>query len=120
MNDSEEQLFNTKVDVIFNLHHASVIPFYGVCHSTDFTFLISQFAEKRSIESYLRGEFVVGLQDKLKMLCQVCQAMIYLHSLNVTHGNLKPQNILLDRQMRVKVRYVQSLFLYSYDTMTKT
>lgn len=39
----------------------------------------------------------------MRIIFEVCQAIKYLHDLNIMHRDLKPENILLDENFQAKV-----------------
>ncbi len=113
LTEDEEDEFNARVDVIYDLNHTFIIPFYGVCREGGFMFLVSQYAEKKSLDLYIGGKWLLNFQEKIRILCQASQAMAYLHSMHIVHGNIKPQNILLNERLHVRMGYVfRSLCVY--------
>ncbi len=43
----------------------------------------------------------LNLHEALRIIVQVGQALCYAHDLNILHGNIKPENIFLNKQGRV-------------------
>ena len=91
--------------MVRQLNHMYVLTVYGASIDDDYRYIVMDFAYKSSLDKYLDGRFTWNLRSKIRLLRQVCQAMIYLHSMNkpLVHGNLRPQNILLDNSMQVKL-----------------
>ena len=46
----------------------------------------------------LRGRKAAPLQDALRLALQIARALAHAHQAGVTHGALKPENVLLDRK----------------------
>lgn len=62
-----------------------------------------EYAENGTLFDYVREH---GLKDKRMIrgiFNSVCDAIDYMHSMNIMHRDIKPENILLDRKNNVKV-----------------
>jgi serine/threonine protein kinase len=40
----------------------------------------------------------MSLPDKIRILCEICSAVVDLHSIGLIHGDIKPQNVLISKQ----------------------
>lgn len=104
--DVDHASFIREAQLLIQLRHTNIVLFLGVCVSDDHTLIVTEFLDNGSLDGYLNGQFkLLSFREKLLILCQVVQAMIYLHSLkpSLIHRDLKPQNILLDRHMQAKI-----------------
>ena len=69
--------------------------------------MVLEYAEKGDLFTLLYDEKDKG--NKLsnerifKLFYQICLAVDYLHKKDIMHGDLKPGNILLDRDLNVKI-----------------
>jgi serine/threonine protein kinase len=41
----------------------------------------------------------MSLPDKIRILCEICSSIVDLHSIGLIHGDIKPQNILISKQI---------------------
>eukprot|EP00043_Microstomoeca_roanoka_P010034 m.95506 g.95506 ORF g.95506 m.95506 type:complete len:527 (-) comp14770_c0_seq1:199-1779(-) len=68
---------------------------------------MTSWAENGSLYDYLyvnnQQNSKLRLEDKLRILTEVCSAMEFLHAKNIVHRDLKSPNILLDGTLSAKV-----------------
>jgi serine/threonine protein kinase len=103
-NIAERSEFMKQVRTLMGVQHLHVQKLYGICIEDYYRYIVTEYSQS-SLDSLLVGNQLTFC-DKLKFLCQICQAMIHLHSMEppIIHGNLSPNNILLDSQMQVRLR----------------
>ena len=50
----------------------------------------------RCLESYIHANGPMSLEDAKRVFYQLVDAVAYLHSLGISHCDIKPENILID------------------------
>ncbi|KAL6601976.1 kinase-like protein [Neocallimastix sp. 'constans'] len=94
-----------KVDFINNLiiwsnmQHKNVLPLLGANLAIPQPYIVNPFLSNGNMIGYL-NEFP---NKALNILSEVSDAMIYLHTNNIIHGDLKGLNVLVDQEGTVKV-----------------
>jgi tRNA A-37 threonylcarbamoyl transferase component Bud32 len=93
--------------ILNSLRHTNIVLLMGISEDeAENRYIITEFVENGNLASLLYdSKSQLSFKNKIRILKQVCIGMIYLHSLNppVIHRDLKPQNILLDKSMDVKI-----------------
>jgi len=56
-----------------------------------------------SIEKRLKSEDTINEDEAKRWVRQVAEAMSYLHSIGVSHNNLRPENVIFDKENGIKV-----------------
>jgi serine/threonine protein kinase len=91
-----------------------VLPFLGVLRLGDEIYLASPFADNGTLSEYLvRSPHVKRLPlvrfrarrwyifiSSISQIIQIAQAVKYLHSLSIVHGDIKAANVLIGRDGR--------------------
>ncbi|KAJ7759445.1 kinase-like domain-containing protein [Mycena maculata] len=85
-----------EVDVWCRLKHKNVLPFIGVCEDiAPWPVLISPFYKLGHVGTYLRKNPSTNREELVR---GVASGLQYLHAHDVIHGDLKVQNVLVDKR----------------------
>jgi len=78
------------------LKHPHLLPILDSGIHEDVPYLVTEYAPRGSLRDHIKRQSLhsIPIQESLTILSQVGQALQYVHQLNITHGNLKPENIL--------------------------
>ncbi|KAF9069442.1 kinase-like domain-containing protein [Rhodocollybia butyracea] len=115
---TKQEIFLSEVDVWKSLNHPRVLCLYGASDPQDIPrFLVSPYMMNGTLPEYLKRLELDGITNTnplmvsevygdslvlnlLRFILEVSQAMEYLHSMHVIHGDLKGENVLLDNDLR--------------------
>ncbi|KAJ3694547.1 hypothetical protein LUZ60_010027 [Juncus effusus] len=94
--------FNQEVEVLTKVRHPNLISLIGA--SPESRALIYEFIPNGSLDTFLtnRGSSSrskLSWQHRIRIASEICSALIFLHSIEphgIAHGDLKPENIMLD------------------------
>jgi serine/threonine protein kinase len=88
--------FEREAGVAASLSHAHIVPILGYGHTRALLWYSMEYIKGRSLSDLLRETGPMDLDTCQKILEQIASALDYLHRRSVTHGNVKPDNILVD------------------------
>src|SRR6266581_9383176 len=82
------------------LKHPHILPIIDMSFHEDIPYLVTEYASSGSLRDRLNQQLphVLPMQESLKILLQVGQALQYAHQRQIIHRDLKPENILFNAQ----------------------
>jgi serine/threonine-protein kinase len=97
------QRFYREAQVLCNLEHPNFLPCHEAGEEQGFPYLVMDCIEGGNLETWVKklGKFSLG--DALYIALKCAGALHHAHELNLVHGNLKPENVLLSRGGAVKL-----------------
>src|SRR5690242_30381 len=104
LSDEEVEKFRREAVTIASLDHANIIRVldYGIQESTSTPFLVMEFAPETMRQRYPTGTRLTP-HDVLPYIEQLASALDYAHKHRVIHRDVKPENMLLDKENKVKL-----------------
>lgn len=88
------------------LDHPGVVRTVGLNIAHDPPYTVMEYVEGRSLRKALEGGQRLSFAESAEMIAQVLDVLEYAHERGVIHGNLKPENLLLENacgKLRVRV-----------------
>ena len=109
INEALLEEFNNEIEKLFILRHPYIIQLYGITDNEKNQKLavITELAPRGSLFDYLhknpKTKNNLSLEFKNKITKQLIHTMAYIHSRGYVHRDLKTQNILLDKNLDMKL-----------------
>ena len=95
--------FRREVAAARKVTHASVIRIHDLIEDGPMMLLSMEYVEGMTLATYLGRVGALRVDEARHILGQICDGVAAAHAAGVVHRDLKPGNILLDAERRVKV-----------------
>ncbi|XP_056171465.1 G-type lectin S-receptor-like serine/threonine-protein kinase SD2-5 [Syzygium oleosum] len=101
--------FLAEVETIGSIHHVNLVRLMGFCAEKFHRLLIYEYMSNGSLDRWIfhkSNECVLDWQQRKKIIFDIAKGLNYLHEdcrQKIVHLDIKPQNILLDRNFNAKV-----------------
>lgn len=117
-----EMLARFKQELILarQVAHRNIVRLYDIAESSGVKFITMEYVEGEDFRSILRREGKLSPQESINVIRQICFALQAAHSEGVIHRDLKPQNIMRDKQGRLVVMDFGLARALESDGMTQT
>jgi serine/threonine protein kinase/tetratricopeptide (TPR) repeat protein len=101
----EEILARFKQELILarRITHKNVIRIFDLGDADGIKFITMEFIEGKDLNSLIKEKGRLTFEECAEAMSQVCTALEAAHSEGVVHRDLKPQNIMVDKNNRVTV-----------------
>lgn len=98
-NDSPELLkrFKREGEATARLHHPNIISIHEIGEIKGQAYLIMDFIDGVTLENRLKGKNKLSLKKSLEIMIKIADAIGYAHQNKILHRDLKPQNIIVDK-----------------------
>nr|POE98953.1 proline-rich receptor-like protein kinase perk10 [Quercus suber] len=93
-----QKSFDSEVHVLSRARHANVVMLLGSCVEESHMLLVYEYACNGSLDQYISRQSSTPLiwTDRIKIALGISRGLHYLHENNIIHGDIKPNNILLN------------------------
>lgn len=95
--------FLREARTVASLQHPHVVTVYSVRSNADAQAIVMQYVDGRSLDALLKEQSPLPLHVAGMVLAQVAEGLQHAHDRGVVHRDVKPANVLLDREGRAVV-----------------
>ena len=95
-----------EIDIMRSVSHENIIQLYEVYESEKSIYLVLELIQGKALQDVLKKPSFKTTYSEVKvnnMMRSILDALAYLSSKGLMHRDLKPDNILLDKNDRIKI-----------------
>lgn len=85
------------------LTHANIVSVYDVGTEGDINYIVMELLESKTLKDYIEEHGAMPSDLVLKISAQIASALETAHKAHIIHRDIKPQNIVLNKNMVAKV-----------------
>jgi serine/threonine-protein kinase len=95
--------FQREAQAAANLAHPNIVTVYDYGQDGAQSYIVMEYIDGRDLKNIIRAETPLALVRALDLMIQACAALGAAHRAGLVHCDVKPQNILVTADGRVKV-----------------
>ena len=103
-NDTEFiRRFSREAQAAASLSHPNVVNVYDVGREGHIHYIVMEYVEGPTLKEYIQESGPLPPEEAVYIATQICDALAHAHDNQIVHRDIKPHNILLGYNGRVKV-----------------
>jgi serine/threonine protein kinase len=98
----DEELFNKEVKILAKLDHPNIVKLYDTSRMNRngiVTYVLKLEALGMSLSEFVSHQAVITVRELVNIMLDALHALSYMHSKNVVHCDIKPENIHVQDEM---------------------
>lgn len=95
--------FRREAQAAASLSHPNVVSIYDVGVEGDVHYIIMEYVEGSTLKEYITSNGPLSLEEAIEFTRQIAEALDHAHHNQIIHRDIKPHNILMGSNRRVKV-----------------
>ena len=95
--------FNREAQAASKMSHPNIVGMYDVGQDGDTRYLVMEYVKGITLKELIRQKGQIRPQRAIQMTLKILAAIDHAHRNHIVHRDIKPQNILVDAEGRVKV-----------------
>jgi serine/threonine-protein kinase len=95
--------FRREAQSAASLSHPNVVSIYDVGQEEDIHYIVMEYVEGKNLNEIIKERAPLQVEEAVRIASQICDALEHAHHNQIIHRDIKPHNILIGRNGRVKV-----------------
>ncbi|CAH1190840.1 Serine/threonine-protein kinase PrkC [Paenibacillus auburnensis] len=95
--------FRREAQSAASLSHPNVVSIYDVGQEEDVHYIVMEYVEGKNLNEIIKERAPLQVDESIRIASQICDALDHAHQNQIIHRDIKPHNILIGRNGRVKV-----------------
>ena len=95
--------FNAEAQSAASLVHPNIVSIFDFGYDQGYHYIVMELIEGITLKEYINENAPLDTKDALSIAYQICDALSAAHSNNIVHRDIKPHNIMITSDRRIKV-----------------
>lgn len=95
--------FRTEAQSAACLQHPNIVSVYDVGEENGLYYIVMELVEGMTLKKYIRRKGRLSVKEATSIAIQVAQGIECAHNNHIIHRDIKPQNIIISKEGKVKV-----------------
>ena len=102
--DSEFRLrFKKEAQAVAKLSHSNIVAIYDVSRDPELDYIVMELLEGITLKQYMKSKGKLTSRESAHFAAQIAKALAHAHEKGIIHRDIKPQNIMIGLDGRIKV-----------------
>lgn len=85
------------------LSHPNIVAVYDMSRDSSVEFIVMELIEGINLKQYMTSKSVLNWKEAVHFASQICRALSHAHQKGIVHSDIKPHNIMVQKNGNVKV-----------------
>ncbi|MDE3838472.1 serine/threonine protein kinase [Bacillus methanolicus] len=112
--------FHREAQSATSLAHPNIVSIYDVGEENDLYYIVMEYVDGQTLKQYIHQNSPIPTETALEIMQQLTSAISHAHQNDIIHRDIKPHNILLDRNGNVKITDFGIAMALSATSITQT
>jgi len=112
--------FRREAQAAASLSHPNIVSIYDVGQVDDTHYIVMEFVDGANLNEIIRERAPLQADEAVRIASQICDALEHAHHNQIIHRDIKPHNILIGNNGRVKVTDFGIARAVTSSTITQT
>ncbi len=95
--------FRHEAKAVARISHPNVVSIFDIARDEQYHYLVMEKIEGQNLKDIIIQRGKLTTTESLDIASQICSALTVAHENNIIHCDIKPHNILIDKEKQVKV-----------------
>lgn len=95
--------FHTEAQSAAGLQHPNIVNIYDVGSEDHMHYIVMEYVEGITLKTYIEKKGQLNYKEAISIAIQVARGIEAAHNNNIVHRDIKPQNIMISNEGKVKV-----------------
>ncbi|MFB7140061.1 Stk1 family PASTA domain-containing Ser/Thr kinase [Gottfriedia sp. NPDC056225] len=95
--------FQREAYSVTSLSHPNIVSSYDVGEEDGLQYIVMEYVEGETLKEYIQHHTPIRPKEVLRIMEQLASALAHAHHFQIVHRDVKPQNILINKDGNVKV-----------------
>lgn len=121
VNDEEFiRRFHREAQSATSLTHPNIVSIYDVGEEDSLYYIVMEYVNGQTLKQYINQHASLRVEKALDIMMQLTSAISHAHQNHIIHRDIKPHNILIDRNGNVKITDFGIAMALSATSITQT
>ncbi|MGG0718877.1 Stk1 family PASTA domain-containing Ser/Thr kinase [Robertmurraya massiliosenegalensis] len=112
--------FHREAQSATSLAHPNIVNIYDVGEEDSIYYIVMEYVDGQTLKQYIQQHSPVRVETVLDIMQQLTSAISHAHQNHIVHRDVKPHNILVDREGNVKITDFGIAMALSATSITQT
>lgn len=120
LDDAFVRRFKAEAQSAASLSHANIVNIYDVGNENRIHFIVMEYLEGKTLKQVIKEAGIINDKEALNIAVSIASALEHAHSNHIIHRDIKPQNIIVTNDGKIKVADFGIARIASEKTITVT